>query len=341
VIGLIIGTSRIISVLTNFFFGPIGDKLNPRKIILISEFGAMLSSLMLFWLSFSLTNDSYFYFIFAIVIRAFFTGIQQASVQKYGKHFDERLNLQGSFSKKLNQVTFGSIFFAMIINLIAIKKLTFGYIIVFDALTFLINGFLLMFSSGKNEIEVETQKRELNILKNWKLNLKYFEVNPEIYLYDFILAIVMMGANTLNILLLASNRELVPFASGIFGLTVWLAPIIDKKIKVSQSIWWRVISVSIVMQIFMHDYPIIILGLSFFRNLSYWQIYNHISSNIMLQTPKEVFASVSSGRNVGINLIGASGEFWTGLQCFSFSFELLWRAGLALFASLFKQKPKI
>jgi oligopeptide transport system substrate-binding protein len=341
IIGLIIGVSRISSVVTNFFIGPIGDKLNPRKIVLISEFGAMISSFILLFLSKNLSNDNYFLFTLIIAFRSFFTGLQLASLQKIGKNYDEILNLNGAFSKKMNQVTFGSILFAMLINLFAINNLNFSHIIIFDAVTFFINGILILFSELKSERTNNNEIKNTSLLKTWRLNLKYFELSPDVFILDLILATVMMGANTLNILLLASNKELIPYASGIFGLTVWLSPLIDKKLKVNHFFWWCTLSLSIFCQLYMIQSPFIVLFFSFFRNLSYWQIFNKLSAQIMNKTPKEVFASVSSGRNVGINLIGATGELWTGLQLLNLNFELLLRSILALIGALISNRKKV
>lgn len=342
VVGLIVGASRITSVFTNFLFGPIGDRINSKKLVIVCEVGAMICSILIYKLSFELSNSNYLVFILFIGLRSFFTGLQQSSIQKIGKQFDESLLLNGSFAKKLNQVTFGSIFFATILNLVAAKMATFQIIIIIDAISFLINGIILSLSAvNATSFESLFNFEKRNLMKTWRLNKKYFSLNQDLYVQDILLALVMMGANTLNVLMLSTNVTLIPFASGIFGLSVWLAPIVDKKLSPKQTLCWFTLSASIALQILFIYEPVYVLCLSFIRNLSYWLIFNHASMLIMQNSAKEHFASISSGRNVSINLIGAVGEFWTGLQYLALLFELAWRSLLAMGGYLFYNRRRL
>ncbi len=333
-IGSIIGTGRFVSVLTSFFAGPIGDYISPRKIVYLGEFGALACSCVIWKLSFSL-SDSYFYlFLIMTAARSFFTAIQSGSTQKVGKIYDDQLKLDGRFAKYLNQATFGATFFAMVLNLLVLKYGSFQHIIVIDAVTFLINGLLVLASTGSNEhVDLNAEKQRIPDLgKMWIDNIKYFKNHRALAQMDMLLALIMMGANTLNVMLLVRNPALAPFASGIFGLAVWLSSPVEKFLKPKRNLLWVLLAISILAQGLFTRLPYIVLAFALIRNISYWIIFNELSSEIMKGAKKEGYAGVASGRNVTINLIGALGEFWVGLKAIPIVAEVGWRCFCAFAA---------
>jgi len=341
IIGAAIGTARITGVLVNFFWGPIGDRVNPRKLILIGEIGALLCSVVVLATSIHLTNDNYLLFIIAVGARSIFTGIQSASIQKVGKAFDDEMGLSGHFAKYLNKATFGSIFFAMIISLIFLKYGSFSMIIIFDAITFLINGLLLLASVKPLQSEVSSEPKKINLLRVWTDNKNYFTQCQKLPHLDMLLAIAMMGANTLNVVLLIKHPNLIPYASGVFGLAVWLSTPIQNYLNLKKETLWLLLGASIGAQGFLIDNPVALLSCSFLRNISYWILYNYISTQIMKNSKAEMFASISSGRQATINMIGAVGEFWVGLKLTPVFIETVWRGILSVIGSFYNNRRVI
>jgi len=326
IVGLTIGISRLVGVLVGFFLGPIGDYINPRKILLFGEGGALLCSILVYFSSFNLSDDEYMFFIFAVAARSFFMATQSTSINKTGKIFDEELSLNGAFAKYLNKASFGSIFFAMFINLAILRYGDFQTVIIFDFFTFLLNGILIWYSTNHHKGEFSGLPiKTINVFEIWKENRHFFKDHQKLAVLDIVLAFILMGANTLNIVLFINDLNLVPLASGVFGLAIWLSTPIEKILKIKQRFWWLILGSSIVIQGLLINHPAYILIFSFLRNVSYWIVYNQISSEIMKIASKEKFASVSSGRAVVINLVGALGEFWVGLKLFPVVGEVLWR----------------
>ncbi len=337
-IGLIIGSARMTSVVSGFFAGPIGDYVSPKKIVFVGEFCALVCSAVLWKLSFSLSDSSYIPFLLVTCARSLFIAIQTGSTQKIGKIFDDSLALDGRFAKYLNRATFGSIFFAMGVNLLAMKFGSFQQIIVIDAITFLINGVLVLMTS-KNRVSNSTRSvPTLGFSQIWRDNFNYYKHHKYLADKDVLLAAAMMGANTLNVVLLAKQPELTPLASGIFGLAVWLSGLTERLWKASAATVWISLGVSIFAQGALTDHPVLVLAFALFRNLAYWNLFNDISSEIMKGSKQEGYAGVASGRNMAINVIGALGEGWAGLKLLPTFFEMMWRAFACFGGTLLSRK---
>jgi|GEM_PF-1800650 len=341
VVGIAVGAHRMTSVAVNFFWGPLGDRLNPRKIIFYGEAGALICSVGILASSYTLSNDNYLVFTVFVALRSIFTGIQTASIQKVGKLFDESLGLKGKFAAYLNKATFGTIFFAMGLNLLFLKYGSFQHAIAFDALSFLVNGLLILAVLRRQKAPALTPVlgKEFHPFRLWSQNKLYFSRTGQLARQDVLLAFVMMGANTLNVILLFDFPDWIPLASGVFGISVWLSTPIEKWLKPTAPILWLILGLSIAAQGFFTGHPILLLCFSFFRNVSYWILYNRISSGIMHASPAEIFASISAGRQVTINLIGAIGEFWVGAKLLPAVWETAWRGITSLIGSVF-YRPK-
>ncbi len=156
---VIIGFSRIIPVLISTFLGQLGDQWNPRQVLLFSEILAAFSSMGL-WLGWGKGVDGYFLVLIFMVMRSVFVSFQAGSRAKIAKLLSEDTYQSNAKNAMwLNKATQGATLFAGALGWIAISYLDFTSVIVFDATTFLINGFivykLVLFDKEKG---VQTQQ---------------------------------------------------------------------------------------------------------------------------------------------------------------------------------------
>lgn len=339
-VGQILGLVRITSVLTNFFFGSIGDRISARKILIFGETGALFCSLFMFWnADFSKLNDV---LIFAglAALRSFFTSIQSSSVQKIGKSFDKNFRKEGDIAVFINRVTFGSIFFAVIINLFSHRNIEFKYLIAFDAFSFLLNAIILYVHKVPIQIKDSTgsqfgQQTFKQMLVSKKI---YFEMPSNLFTRDIILALVLMGANTLNVAIFLNHTDYIPLAAGGFGLAIWLVGTFPPLSKRYEPLAWCVLASFLFLQIVFRENPTAALLFGIIRNVSYWLIYNKISAEVMKTANFDTFATLASSRIFVIQAIGSLGEFWLGLKVIPIFFEGLYRAFLGYLVAVIYTK---
>lgn len=339
-IGILMGSMRLNGFLVNSFFGHIGDKYNPRKVLILCEFGAALGSILILT-SWKVWDTTWLVpFFVANNIRVFFTALQAGSVQKLGKNFDNHLNLGGRFAVRINGATNGALFVGGITALILFKYITVENLVLFDAATFFLNGLIILFSQKSDDHKgVGTSRKALS------MNVfGYVKALPYLAVMDLLLSLALCGSNTLNIRLLEDSAHLVPLMPTIFGGVAFLCSSfsLDRKFHAfSKSIWW-VLAISLITQGLVTSSPELVLGIAVIRNLAYWIIYNSISREVMKSAPTEHFSAISSGRIALSISVLAIGEFWVGAsKSISIAIEMLWRGVVAMVASFVPHIRKI
>ncbi|MDH4466817.1 MAG: ABC transporter substrate-binding protein [Bacteriovoracaceae bacterium] len=342
-IGVTIGLLRITGFVVNNFLGHAADKIDPIKLLVSCELIAGILSLFLALSSNLFSENIFFPFFFATTLKSLFTALQVANSAKIAKFLDDKNKKDGSFALLKNKADFGTIIFGTFISLLFIKYFSLNTAIYFDFITFLANGFIiLIFFNGKNKKIFTTSSnysKKIIIQNNFS---KYYKLLPTIAISDFILALVMFGANTLNTRLFLENPNFLPFASGAFGLAVWIAPMIDKKKIISEKLIWYTLSIALLLQGLLQQYSGAVLTMSLVRNISYWILFNRISKNFMRDCPTENYASISASRQSNIVLTGSLGEFWVGATgMIDIIIEMSWRATIAAGYAFKKSSNKI
>ncbi len=275
----------------------------------------------------------------ATVARAAFISLQGTAFGKTTKLIDQELGAKGQFSLLVNKATFGTIFFAMLISLVIVQYGSLATVIAFDAVTFALNGLIVFFCLKGPTRSVDLSGHQTNkqrVAPSPGANLVYYaRTFPSIYRLDFVLALIMCGANTLNARVYSLHPEYIPLASGAFGLAVWLAGPLDRWRKLPEFMLWLVLAGTLFAQGLLSDYPQILLALSFFRNLAYWVIYNRITIQLTRYAKADEFAQLTASRMSMTILVGALGEWWVGATArFYIYLEMAWRSVVATVAMM-------
>lgn len=340
-IGLLIGSMRINSFLVNSFLGDIGDRVNPRTVLIYCEVGAAISSILIL-ASWAVWSDKWLVpFFIANNIRVFFTALQSGSVQKLGKNYDELLMLRGRFAVRMTGANNGALLIGGLLAMILFPYISVYNLVVFDAATFLINGAIVFwFQNANDHMPADVVGRKRILKANFTA---YYKLLPALALMDIILSLALCGSNTLNIRLLSLNPELVPLMPTLFGAAAFICSTmsLDKKFRPDSKVLWIVLACSLLLQGLMYEMPMAILAVSFVRNMSYWLIFNSIGRELMANAPTSGFSAIASGRNALNVSILAVGEFWVGLtKGLPIIYEMLWRA-LVGFSVIFLKKEKL
>ena len=142
-VGIVVGLSRLLPLVVSVFLGQRMDKFSPRKTILWTELGAGASSTLLLccWVFFS---HNFLMLLCAMILRSLFTSLQMGSRAQMAKILSDSSYKSNSRNAVwLNKVTQGATLFGGALSWLAIRFATFPVVIVFDALTFVINGIIL------------------------------------------------------------------------------------------------------------------------------------------------------------------------------------------------------
>lgn len=332
-IGFLIGSLRINSFMVNLFFGHVGDKFNPRTVMIACEAGAAVGSVLI-WISWRhYGTTSLLSFFVAYNIRVFFTALQSGSVQKFGKIFDEKMQWAGKMAVWLNGATNGSLLFAGLLAIYFFRYLTIELVIAVDFLTFLINGILLLIL--QHPARVNSKAKQVQSFKIGRTIGEYYRNLPILFAFDLVLSLALCGSNTLNVRLLEGAPQLVPLMPAIFGGAAFLTSFATSfKVRPESRLIWLLLSASLVAQGLATPYPWLVLIISAMRNICYWLIYQAISREFMQKTSSENYAAAAAGRSAATVAILASGEFWVGLtRNLWIVYELGWRAVVALLGS--------
>ncbi len=338
-IGVLIGSMRINTFLVNSFLGHIGDKFNPRLVLIICEFGAALGSLSIL-VTWKVWGTSWLVpFAVANNIRVFFTALQVGSVQKLGKNFDGMLDLKGRFAVKISGATNGALLFGGLMATAFFDSLNVERLVLFDAATFLLNGLIICFAQKREDHQVLPALAKSGI--NFNIS-SYFAHLPMFALLDTVLALALCGSNTLNVRILESAPSLVPLMPTIFGGVAFLCSFgLDKNFQGTNKKLWFALGLSLIAQGLLVDYPYVVLGVSVIRNFCYWIIYNSISREVMKNSPSDQFASIASGRTALSVSVLALGEVWVGAtKSMLIFFEMLWRSFVSFIPLFLPSKQK-
>ena len=292
-IGFLIGSLRMNTFLVNSFFGHIGDRFNPRTVLILCELGAALGSVLILitWKNWS--TNWMIPFAIANNIRVFFTALQAGSIQKLGKNFDTHLDLKGRFAVRMSGVTNGALLFGGLVAILFFEHITVERLVIFDAITFAINGLIILLAQKKGDHEVSQTQSKKGVSLNF---VAYYKALPFLAILDVLLSLALTGSNTLNIRLLENNPQLVPLMPTLFGAVAFICSFgLDKKFHASSKVLWVALSLSLLAQGFLTDYPALVLIVSIIRNFAYWIIYNSISRQLMNEAPANQFSSIASG----------------------------------------------
>jgi MFS family permease len=212
---LILGASRLIPILISKILGGKADEYSPKTVVLVTEIGTALSSIgILFsWLQ---GKDSYWLLFLFSVTRAMLMSFQNGSKSRVAREFaDENYKSQSRHAIWLNKVTQGATLFAGILGWVAFRFLNFKTVIIFDAITFIINGIILFNLSMHSEPTQSTNKASI-----FKKFHDLYKFNPRAATLYLVLALVIMGTSSFTARLSGTHQELISLLLISYGLSV-------------------------------------------------------------------------------------------------------------------------
>ncbi len=329
--GLLLSASHLFSTFALLRWGDIGDQIAPKKLIFIVEFSAVLISTFVIYCWLNNSIYARYLFILAIGLKSMITSIQAPARNKYLKLASNSKDKTKSLSIFLTIINQGTIFFSAILSWFYFKEKTFVATIIFDLLSFLINGLIIL------------TLPDLSIEKTKKTNLKkrlaeYFSVNKFLAFKDIFASVCIAGASLLIIRISVINSKLSVILGGLFGLSFIISGFLLSKIKKEHidHLVWPFYSLSFFLLYFAKNDFMIILFMSFLF-ISYALLMHIYLVNWQHESPVQKIANIFSVRSIILTLTLGTGEMLIGKigPSISVYHEVLIRGALALLISIF------
>lgn len=327
---LIIGLQRLIPVIVTALWGQHTDRFSPRKTVIACELVAALSSILLLKI-WNGSNSHYISILALCVLRAVVVSFQTGSRTKLAKQLsDGTYSGNSTHAIWFNKATQGATLFSGLIAWFIIQNFTLEAAIVFDAVTFLISGFAVLAFAPKGEDEQHSVDAPV-----WTEKFRaLFKYNPRAALLDLVLAVSMMGTVAFMARMADGDQTWTGKFMASYGLAVWLAGFLERKItcRISSAPFWIAMSISFAILGLLGAPSWLALVVFFAKDLCYWIILHRISSYIQNDSPTALIGSISSARTSAMISILAIGEIlvgaWSGVVP-------LWLEGAARALTLF------
>ncbi len=338
-IGALMAIARFGVIFGSFLLGDLSEKIDSKKVVLWTElFGFIFTALLIFvW-----KLGSAYYWLFAVLVflRFFAVSIGGPGRNRMIKVLKDKYN-QDHFDSGvvLNVVTHGPGVIGSLIGFAAIKYYSYEWVLVFDGLTFIINGLILLKLVDVQPIQTNTQDKT-NLITKMSI---YFSFRKLSYL-DILLALPFMGTNVLMSRLSGGIGYRVPLLLTTFGLAVFISSTLLKISKSNRThlLAYGALLLSFVFLIFTHSiFYLVVVGV-FLRNLSYWYLYNLYTGTYQQKGTVNNISSLFAARTVIGTSIIAIGDILFGSVAGELSLvnDLLIRATLTVIALIFAIKFK-
>lgn len=328
-VGTIVGLSRFLPLLVSVLLGHRLDGLSPRKLILWAELGAGASSLLLL-LEWTYLGQSFPVLLAAMVFRAFFTSIQTGSRAQMAKILSDSSYQSNSRNAAwLNKVTQGATLFGGGLSWLAIQFSTLPVVIIFDALTFIVNGVIL----GLLPVDHQGQ-RKVEAAPIFKKFRDLYQFNFRAASLDAFLALSAMGTSAFTARLAGAHEEWISLFVISYGLSVWIAGYLERLsfVQKKRTLIWCLLSASFALLGIIPGPGAVVWITCLVKDTCFWILFHRITAHIQVDTPKEILGSVTFARNAQLVTILALGEMLVGLwkNAVPFPVECGVRAGIAI-----------
>ena len=311
-VGIFVATGRFATLLANFLFGEISNRLAPRTIILFSE-GIGIVATIGIYLTWSAGKNAFLGLVVWMFLRSFALAIQapsRARLLKAWNSEDTDSQIRGAIW--LNKATQGSLFFAALLSAPLVLLNDIRYAIALDLITFAVNGWLLFFRVRDNS---DTGQDGSSAGYFGKLYL-YFSKTPELWLLDLCLLIGTTGVNTLFVKIAGGRSVTASMLHVIFGGAVWLTGYMLRvpSLKKLQIIPWWTIAIGFGFLAFLQGNSWLLALPAALIFTSYWILFHRYTAEIQIRYGIQEIAAVTSARMIQINLFVILGEFIVGLN---------------------------
>ncbi len=310
-ISLILGLQRLLPILVIGIWGHITDRLNPKLTVVVLEIVAAGTSvaLLLLWRG---SETVYPLLVMVCLLRSFMISFQLGSRSKISKLLGN--GEYASNSKHaiwLMKATQGATLFGGAIAFVIIKNFNLEAAIIFDFVTFVVNGVLIYTLTIENDgAEAQGQIKESWLKKFSDL----FKFNKEAAVLDIFLALSLFGWASFTARLAGVDQSWNALFTASYGLAVWVAGFAERSFakKISSVPFWTVLALAYVGLAFFNGPHYSTLAIVFIRDISYWVILHRISSHIQHDSPSSLMGGISSARFTIMVTILACGEMLVG-----------------------------
>lgn len=336
-VGIAIGVSRLVQIISMSVLGDKGDKKNPQTLLICSELaGAILNALIaLFW---KLDSEFVYFIILALVIfRSSIISLQIPLRAKISKLLANDLkSTNHKFAILLNIATQGTVLFAAILSLFFYRYSNFYWVLLIDTLSFLFSGIVIWKLKIFKENKFQKNTIELSIWDKFK---HYYRVNAKLFWIDIILNIPVCGTQALFIRLAFKNSDTFGVLWMLYGTAAILtAPIVNKYYQLWRNpILWICLGFGFIMlgKSDLNSFSsILICGFIYFF---YWILAHALDAEYQAETNSNYFAAVTAVRNITAIGIISIGEILVslGASFWSISLESLIRGLISILVGLF------
>lgn len=327
---LIIGLQRFVPVVITGIWGHHTDRWSARLTVAVAEAIAAITSvaLILIW---SDSSTNYFLLAGACVVRSVVVSFQVGSRAKITKLLsDETYANNSRHAIWMNKATQGATLFGGLFAWIIIRYANLETAVIFDAVTFLLNGVIVLLLPNLESADSAPSERV-----SWHQKFHdLFQFNKRAAILDILLATSMMGTVAYMSRLAGSDQSWAGLFMGSYGLAVWVAGFLERGVttRVSTIPYWIVLGISFLVLGQLSAPGFLTLAVFFVKDLCFWTIFHRISSHIQIDTPASRMGSVVSARTSIMITILALGEIMVGAwsSTVSINLESSIRALLAL-----------
>lgn len=335
IIGITVGIHRFSGIAATAWIGPIIDRFNSRKVIIITELFAGLSSigLVLGWSL--LSNFGPILFLVFVGIRAISVGVQSSSRNRLIKIMsNENKHDEASMAIWLNKATQGAHLLSSLMAVPLMASGNFIYVIIIDGASFLIGGYSALLlpdvdKGGRESIYTNNiLKALLNLIKQHRLT----------FIQDQLLALAVSGTILLMVKLSEGYSINIIYFNLIFGSCIWLSSIFAHNMKMRNHTlsYWLLILVGYATLYV--SYGTRWQYISYFITyMGYWILYHKYTVEFQIQSKKESIGSVMATRGLAVACTLSLGELLGGYisNIFDVKSELIIRALICILAIIY------
>lgn len=308
---LIIGLQRLVPIIVTGIWGHLTDRLSPRGTVAVAESIAAVTSviLLVIWNG---THTNYSALLVTCVIRAVVVAFQMGSRAKITKLLsDDTYANNSKHAIWFNKATQGATLFGGLIAWIIIRHANLQAAIIFDAVSFLLNGVIVLLIPNLEKASDLPNEQKVS----WHTKFhELFHFNKKAAVLDILLAVSMMGTVAFMARLAREDQSWAALYLASFGLAVWIAGFLERGVtsKIRSFPFWIILGGSFILLGQLPGPGIATLSVFFIKDLAYWIILHRISGHIQMDTPSQVMGSVFSARTSIMIAILAVGEISVG-----------------------------
>lgn len=322
---LILGLSRFIPMIISTFWGQLADRLPPKPTIIVAEILATLASLGILF-SWQKGLDSYWFLLVFCVIKSCIATFQVGSRAKIAKLFsDSSYSSNAKYAIWYNKATQGATLFSGLAAWLIIEHFSFETAVLFDMVTFIINGLAILLISIKEDSDAKSNDSE----PFYKKFVDFYKYNPRVAVLDLCLCISMMGTVSFMARLGGSDTTWNALFMSGYGFAVWFAGVIERKgyLKKQSKTIWLALGLSFVTLGFIPEMGWLTFAGSVFKDIFYWLLFHRISTYIQMDTPQKNMGAVTNARMVQVVTVLALGELTVGAwqKILPVFYDGLWR----------------